>query len=61
VSNLFMIAFSLLNGHNGLLVQQSGFMITSIVGIIRSHRPEPGTFKLGLRYLSASRGFSKQR
>ena len=61
VSNLFMIAFSLLNGHNGLLVQQSGFMVTSIVGIIRSHRPEPGTFKLGLRYLSASRGFSKQR
>lgn len=60
-SNIFMIAFSASNGHTGLLTQQSGFMITSVIGVIRSHRREPGTFKLGLRYLSASRGFSKPR
>ena len=37
-SNLLMITFAILGNHTGLLVQQCGFTITSIVGIMRSHR-----------------------
>lgn len=37
-SNLLMITFAFLGDHRGLLVQQCGFTITSLVGVARSRR-----------------------
>ncbi len=39
-SNAFMIAFSIEGGHHWLLLQQVGFTLTSIIGIVRS-KPAP--------------------
>lgn len=38
-SNVLMIVFSVQGDHKWLLLQQCGFTLTSIVGVIRSSRP----------------------
>jgi hypothetical protein len=35
-ANLFMIVFAIKVGHDGLLLQQCGFTLTSLMGIYRS-------------------------
>lgn len=58
-SNAFMIVFALIGGHNGLLTQQCGFTITSLVGVIRSHKRASEAFSLLLTKLSQKRLFIK--
>lgn len=49
-SNALLITFSLLGGHQGLLLMQCGFTLTSLLGIYRTCRPPKGD--LGARFSS---------
>ncbi|MFN5095967.1 MAG: nicotinamide mononucleotide transporter [Limnohabitans sp.] len=52
-SNALLIAFSLLGGHQGLLLMQCGFTLTSLLGIYRSWQPTKD--ELGSNFSSRNR------
>lgn len=51
LSNALFIAFALKSGLNGLLLMQSGFTVTSLLGIYRSWHRSESSFNLRLSSL----------
>lgn len=59
VSNCFLLCFAYLSKLDGVFILQIGFMLTSILGIVRSFKRDPSVINTNLGESHPSRIFAK--